>query len=962
MRCTSKILGAWIVTMALLSGIANAGPERDPLVPRVPVDQRAAAKLLNSPLYERAANAPAGIVAEGKALYEGKGTCINCHGINGDGKGPAGAVLNPGARNFTNCTFHKKRKDGELMWIIKNGSPGTGMVPLIPATISEEEAWKIIAYERSFCNDFSQGNEGSRTLQVTNTGSGIGTVTSTPTGISCGNNCLETYPKNAIVTLVSIPVSGSTFVGWRGGDCSGTGDCTVTLTDNMTVTATFDYVPPVTTSRTGSIRGNVLFSGSVPPPKEYSLSKFPNAKFCQKNANISVDGTTRLLKEVEVDSRSRGLKNVVVSIRNINDQLWTSTFERAPAQEVIIDHCEYLPYTGVAVRNGRFKVVNNDADPSDPKSAEGVLHNVHSFDQLGAKSSTEFNIGLARKGDSLEKNVKLKMSQKGSMLRLQCDQHEFEQAWFLPVTNPFYGKTNNEGAFEIHHVPAGTHQLMAWHPIAGQIVANVTVKEGEIATANFQLGNQENKIPKHLQVTMAGNGRGTVTSNPAGIICGTDCSEWYSSGTAVLLTPTASPGSIFSGWSGGSCSRTSPCTVTMMSDTTVTATFSLLPPQPSSQVTLQVITKGAGSGTVTSNPAGISCGTDCSESYASGTVMTLFASSKRGSLFLGWSGGGCSGTDPCVLTPTTNTIVSATFTTPSLTKTRNDLDGNGTADLLWRNTKNGSTAIWLLNETGVATSGFPGGVPPAWHIAGSGDVNGDGKADVIWRHSTSATVAIWLMNGATITSVGFPANVPTAWSLEAVEDVNGDGQADLLWRNTTDGNTAIWLMNGTRIAASSFLGKVPLAWQIAGMGDANADGKADIIWRNGTSNGVAVWLMNGMSILSVGFPGSASPGFQITGVGDVNGDGKVDLVWRNTSTGDVTVWLLNGPTIASTGSLGGLPSQWQIAQVGDANGDGKADVFWHNNVSGQVAVWRMNGLSIAATAYPGRTSTDWQIQ
>jgi hypothetical protein len=65
------------------------------------------------------------------------------------------AMENPGKatapRDFTNCKFHKKRKDGELFWIIKNGSPGTGMVPLIPSAISEDEAWKVIAYERSFC-------------------------------------------------------------------------------------------------------------------------------------------------------------------------------------------------------------------------------------------------------------------------------------------------------------------------------------------------------------------------------------------------------------------------------------------------------------------------------------------------------------------------------------------------------------------------------------------------------------------------------------------------------------------------------------------------------------------------------------------------------------------------------------------------------------------------------------------
>ncbi|MGD9852458.1 MAG: cytochrome c [Nitrospirales bacterium] len=153
MKFSMKVLVMMTAAMFLGSGLAIAGPEKDPLPARVPADQRAAAKKDKSPLYEKAEDASAEIVAEGKAIFEGKGTCVNCHGKSGKGDGPAGAVLNPGPRDFTNCKFHKKRKDGELMWVIKNGSPGTGMVPLVPATISEEEAWKVIAYERSFCKN-----------------------------------------------------------------------------------------------------------------------------------------------------------------------------------------------------------------------------------------------------------------------------------------------------------------------------------------------------------------------------------------------------------------------------------------------------------------------------------------------------------------------------------------------------------------------------------------------------------------------------------------------------------------------------------------------------------------------------------------------------------------------------------------------------------------------------------------
>ena len=136
----------FLTALMFVAATAVVAEEREPLKPRVPPDQMAEAKANKNPI----ANTPEN-VAKGKALFEGKGTCFNCHGKEGKGDGPAGQILNPTPRDFTNCKFHKKRKDGELFWVIKNGSAGTGMVPLIPAAINEEEAWTIINYERSFC-------------------------------------------------------------------------------------------------------------------------------------------------------------------------------------------------------------------------------------------------------------------------------------------------------------------------------------------------------------------------------------------------------------------------------------------------------------------------------------------------------------------------------------------------------------------------------------------------------------------------------------------------------------------------------------------------------------------------------------------------------------------------------------------------------------------------------------------
>jgi hypothetical protein len=61
---------------------------------------------------------------------------------------------------------------------------------------------------------------------------------------------------------------------------------------------------------------------------------------------------------------------------------------------------------------------------------------------------------------------------------------------------------------------------------------------------------------------------------------------------------------------------------------------------------LTVARAGSGSGTVTSSPTGIDCGSACAWSYASGPVMTLTATPAAGSIFTGWTGGGCSAQAP----------------------------------------------------------------------------------------------------------------------------------------------------------------------------------------------------------------------------------------------------------------------------------------------------------------------------
>ncbi|MEM7797805.1 MAG: choice-of-anchor Q domain-containing protein [Chloroflexota bacterium] len=149
-----------------------------------------------------------------------------------------------------------------------------------------------------------------------------------------------------------------------------------------------------------------------------------------------------------------------------------------------------------------------------------------------------------------------------------------------------------------------------------------------------------------LTTSLAGSGSGSVVSDPAGINCGSDCSELFDSGTSVTLTPTPDVGSTFVGW-GGSCSGSDGCSVSISDAAPVTATFELI------KYPLTTVTAGDGSGTVSRSPDAIS--------YTYGTTVTLTAVPASGSSFDGWSGG-CAGTTPvCSVTMDMAQTVTATF-------------------------------------------------------------------------------------------------------------------------------------------------------------------------------------------------------------------------------------------------------------------------------------------------------------
>jgi Divergent InlB B-repeat domain len=160
-----------------------------------------------------------------------------------------------------------------------------------------------------------------------------------------------------------------------------------------------------------------------------------------------------------------------------------------------------------------------------------------------------------------------------------------------------------------------------------------------------------------LTLKRSGDGSGVVSSRPAGIDCGDRCSARFASGRAVTLTARAGDGSVFKGWSGGGCAGTNQCSVTMDRWRTVIATFGVA----TTTYTLDVGSRGSGTGSVTSAPSGIDCGKTCKASFSANTSITLTATADPGSVFAGWSESSCGTAATCPLALDHDLSVTATF-------------------------------------------------------------------------------------------------------------------------------------------------------------------------------------------------------------------------------------------------------------------------------------------------------------
>jgi len=462
------------------------------------------------------------------------------------------------------------------------------------------------------------------TLAVT---SANGTVTSSDGAINCGSTCSADYDPETSVTLTALPNSGHIFTGWLGGGCSGTGTCTVSMTAATFVTANYGTTAyNLTVAKSGMGTGTVTGSDGLIN--------------CGSTCSVNYESGKSVTLAALANSGSvfSGWSGGGCSGTG------TCTATMTAAKSVTV--------TFIPVYN--LTVTKSVTGAGTVTSSDGTIN-------CGATCSANYDPGTS----------------------------ETLTAW----SNSGYTFTGWLGG-----------------GCSGTGTCTVSMTAATSVTATFATSVY------NLAVTKSGTGSGTVTGSDGLVNCGSTCSVNYESGKSVTLAASANSGSTFSGWSGG-CSGTGTCTATMTAAKSATATFATSLSQSivghagigtftvakpaatpvtatfatslskskggyagtgtftvtkpaatpvTTTFTTSVVYKltvsksGTGSGTVTSSPSGISCGSTCTANYSSRTSVTLAASTTSGSVFSGWSGG-CSGTGTCTVNMTAAKSVKAAF-------------------------------------------------------------------------------------------------------------------------------------------------------------------------------------------------------------------------------------------------------------------------------------------------------------
>ena len=203
----------------------------------------------------------------------------------------------------------------------------------------------------------------------------------------------------------------------------------------------------------GSITGTVTYAGEAPAPAKLPVTK-----------DVQVCGATEHYDESLVVSESGGIKDVVVSLKNIHSGKGLETL----GTEFVLNQegCRYSPHVSIVPVNTPLKILNPD----------GILHNIHSY----SEKNPSFNKSQPKFKNEMETSF-----EHAELVKIKCDVHGWMSANLVVVDHPYYAKTDDNGTYTLTEVPPGNYTVEFWQEKLGTQTAQVTVTAGTEVTLDY---------------------------------------------------------------------------------------------------------------------------------------------------------------------------------------------------------------------------------------------------------------------------------------------------------------------------------------------------------------------------------------------------------------------------------------------------------------------------------------------
>lgn len=270
---------------------------------------------------------------------------------------------------------------------------------------------------------------------------------------------MRTTFHNTFLGLFAFLMVGALVLTGCGGTGDGGGEAAPEAASEDGAPETTAEPAAATPMGAAAISGTVTYAGAVPNLAPIEMGADPQCA-------AKHDGP--VANELLVLGEGNTMANIFVRVTNAPDADYP-----VPADVVSIDQagCIYHPHV-VGVMTGQTL---------EFKNSDGLLHNVHGLPE----NHREFNLGMP--ASLTESDVTNLTEPEIPPFEVKCDVHPWMKAYVAVVPHPYFDVTGADGRFSIEGLPAGTYTVEAWHERLGTRTTEVTVADGETATADFEM-------------------------------------------------------------------------------------------------------------------------------------------------------------------------------------------------------------------------------------------------------------------------------------------------------------------------------------------------------------------------------------------------------------------------------------------------------------------------------------------